>query len=161
MVIDYQKCVLEVLDTAFAEGYTALHEQSIAQGHGFLLVYSITNRSSFTCIPRYHKQIQRVKETSAFLPSYLNVYHNEIPPIMLVGNNFDRFTEREVSTQEGNALARELGCEFIEVSTNHAINIDKAFYDVVRQLRRGREVATHKEQRRPQRLKMFNRHGKK
>jgi GTPase KRas protein len=57
---------------------------------------------------------------------------------MLVGNKSDRVTEREVSTQEGHALARELGCEFVEASAKACINVEKAFYDVVRQLRRQR-----------------------
>lgn len=61
-------------------------------------------------------------------------------PIMLVGNKSDRVTEREVSTQEGHALARDLGCEFVEASAKNYINVEKAFYDVVRQLRRQRQV---------------------
>lgn len=62
-------------------------------------------------------------------------------PIMLVGNKSDRVTEREVSTQEGHALARELGCEFVEASAKNCINVEKAFYDVVRILRRQRQQA--------------------
>lgn len=57
-------------------------------------------------------------------------------PIMLVGNKSDRVTEREVSTQEGHALARELGCEFVEASAKNCINVEKAFFDVVRIIRR-------------------------
>lgn len=63
-------------------------------------------------------------------------------PIMLVGNKSDRVTEREVSTQEGHALARELGCEFVEASAKNCINVEKAFYDVVRILRRQRQQAS-------------------
>ena len=47
--------------------------------------------------------------------------------------------EREVSTQEGHALAKELGCEFVEASAKNCINVEKAFYDVVRQLRRQKQ----------------------
>jgi GTPase KRas protein len=42
--------------------------------------------------------------------------------------------EREVSMQEGHALARELGCKFVEASTKNYINMEKAFYNVVRLL---------------------------
>ena len=55
--------------------------------------------------------------------------------VMLVGNKSDKVTEREVSTQEGHALARELGCEFVEASAKNYINVEKAFYNVVRLLR--------------------------
>ena len=60
-------------------------------------------------------------------------------PVMLVGNKSDRVTEREVSTQEGAALAKEMGCDFVEASAKNCINVEKAFYDVVRALRRGRQ----------------------
>ena len=57
---------------------------------------------------------------------------------MLVGNKCDRVTEREVSTQEGQALAKDLGCDFVEASAKNCVNVEKAFFDVVRQLRRQR-----------------------
>lgn len=136
--------MLEVLDTAGQEEYTALRDQWIRDGEGFVLVYSISSRSSFTRIQRFHNQIQRVKESSSSSPIYPGspispISPSEPVPIMLVGNKCDRVTEREVSTQEGHALARELGCEFVEASAKNCVNVEKAFYDVVRQLRRQRQ----------------------
>ncbi|KAG5996421.1 Ras GTPase ras2 [Claviceps spartinae] len=147
VVIDSQPCMLEVLDTAGQEEYTALRDQWIRDGEGFVLVYSISSRSSFTRIKRFHHQIQRVKESCSSSPSYpgslLSTVNSQMPvPIMLVGNKSDRVTEREVSTQEGHALARELGCEFVEASAKNCINVEKAFYDVVRILRRQRQHAS-------------------
>lgn len=141
--------MLEVLDTAGQEEYTALRDQWIRDGEGFVLVYSISSRSSFTRITRFHNQIQRVKESSSSSPSYPGSPISSISPsapvpIMLVGNKSDRVTEREVSTQEGHALARELGCEFVEASAKNCINVEKAFYDVVRQLRRHRMASNIK-----------------
>lgn len=141
--------MLEVLDTAGQEEYTALRDQWIRDGEGFVLVYSIASRSSFSRIQRFHHQIQRVKEASAASPSYPGsplsaVGGGPAPgnvPIMLVGNKADRVTEREVSTQEGHALARELGCDFVEASAKNCINVEKAFYDVVRLLRRQRQAS--------------------
>ena len=140
--------MLEVLDTAGQEEYTALRDQWIRDGEGFVLVYSISSRSSFSRIKRFHHQIQRVKESSASSPPYPGSplaaasNHSQLPvPVMLVGNKSDRATEREVSTQEGHALARELGCEFVEASAKNCVNVEKAFYDVVRILRRQRQQA--------------------
>ena len=62
--------MLEVLDTAGQEEYTALRDQWIRDGEGFVLVYSISSRSSFSRIKRFHHQIQRVKESCASSPSY-------------------------------------------------------------------------------------------
>lgn len=132
--------MLEVLDTAGQEEYTALRDQWIRDGEGFVLVYSISSRSSFSRIKRFHHQIQRVKESTSSSPPYpgspISAGAQGPVPIMLVGNKSDRVTEREVSTQEGHALARELGCEFVEASAKNCINVEKAFYDVVRILRR-------------------------
>lgn len=145
-VIDDQACMLEVLDTAGQEEYTALRDQWIRDGEGFILVYSVSSRSSFSRIKRFHHQIQRVKESTASSPSYpgspIAAISSSAPvPIMLVGNKSDRVSDREVSTQEGHALARELGCEFVEASAKNCINVEKAFYDVVRILRRQRQAA--------------------
>jgi len=147
VVIDGQSCMLEVLDTAGQEEYTALRDQWIRDGEGFVLVYSISSRSSFTRIQKFHHQIQRVKESSASSPSFPGspisqsmVVNSGNVPVMLVGNKSDRVTEREVSTQEGHALARELGCEFVEASAKNCVNVEKAFYDVVRLLRRQRQL---------------------
>lgn len=138
--------MLEVLDTAGQEEYIALRDQWIRDGEGFVLVYSISSRSSFTRIQKFHSQIQRVKENSvSSSPTYpgspLSASSNGSggpAPVMLVGNKCDRVTEREVSTQEGSALAKELGCDFVEASAKNCVNVEKAFYDVVRQLRRQR-----------------------
>jgi len=58
---------------------------------------------------------------------------------MLVGNKADRAMEREVSAQEGRSLAQELGCLFTESSAKTCQNVELAFYEVVRQIRRQRE----------------------
>lgn len=144
MQIDGQSCMLEVLDTAGQEEYVSLRDQWIRDGEGFVLVYSISSRSSFQRIKKFYNQIQRVKESAAAssptFPGAPNTSSSSFgpAPVMLVGNKCDRVTEREVSTQEGSALARELGCEFVEASAKNCVNVEKAFYDVVRQLRRQR-----------------------
>ena len=143
--------MLEVLDTAGQEEYTALRDQWIRDGEGFVLVYSITSRSSFSRIRKFHSQIQRVKESSSagsptgsYLASPMSptMPGNGQAPVMLVGNKSDRVTEREVSTQEGSALAKEMGCDFVEASAKNCINVEKAFYEVVRSLRRQRQETT-------------------
>jgi len=133
--------MLEVLDTAGQEDYVSLRDQWIRDGEGFVLVYSISSRASFQQLKSFYNQIRRVKEYSGSptFPGSPGGGGGYGPsPIMLVGNKCDRVTEREVSTQEGSSLARELGCEFVEASAKNCVNVEKAFYDVVRQLRRQR-----------------------
>ncbi|KAF4548985.1 Ras-like protein 4 [Elsinoe fawcettii] len=136
--IDGQSCMLEVLDTAGQEDYVSLRDQWIRDGEGFVLVYSISSRASFQQLKSFYNQIRRVKEASGS-PTFAGSPGLGPAPIMLVGNKCDRVTEREVSTQEGSSLARELGCDFVEASAKNCVNVEKAFYDVVRQLRRQRQ----------------------
>ncbi|KAF8243942.1 hypothetical protein K440DRAFT_30706 [Wilcoxina mikolae CBS 423.85] len=46
-VIDDEVALLDVLDTAGQEEYSSMREQYMRTGEGFLLVYSITSRTSF------------------------------------------------------------------------------------------------------------------
>jgi GTPase KRas protein len=75
---------------------------------------------------------------SAFSPLFLlsAAGSARLALVILVGNKSDKVTEQEVLTQEGYALAKELGCEFVEASAKNYINVEKAFYNVVRLLRR-------------------------
>ncbi|KAJ1932517.1 RAS2 protein [Linderina macrospora] len=95
-------------------------------GEGFLLVYSITSRSTFERVERFRDQIIRVKD-------------QDHVPMMLVGNKCDKAQEREVSFQEGQAMARRLGCDFVESSAKTCINVEKAFYTTVRMIRQQRD----------------------
>lgn len=125
--------MLEVLDTAGQEEYTTLRDQWIREGEGFVLVYSITSRSSFTRIRAFYNQIQRAKEDST-----------ESFAIVIVGNKSDRgVDEREVSTQEGEALARELGdVPFFESSAKFNINIETSFLTCAARCKRIRNISS-------------------
>ena len=54
---------------------------------------------------------------------------NPTPRPNPVANNLPR-------TTEGEALARQFGCKFIETSAKSRINVENAFYDLVREIRR-------------------------
>ncbi|KAH8923107.1 small G-protein Ras2 [Atractiella rhizophila] len=137
-VIDGQPCLLEILDTAGQEEYTALRDQWIREGEGFMLVYSITSRATFERIDLFRRQISRVKD-------------NETVPVILVGNKSDRASEREVGREEGMMLARQFGCEFIETSAKTRTNLETAYYNVVRRIRVSRGGQAGAQQKPPRR----------
>ncbi|KAJ1656179.1 RAS1 protein [Dispira simplex] len=122
-VIDEEVAMLDVLDTAGQEEYSAMREQYMRTGEGFLLVYSITSRNSFEEITTFQQQILRVKDKDYF-------------PIIVIGNKCDLDLERQVPTEEGAALAKSFQCEFMETSAKVRINVDEAFYSLVREIRR-------------------------
>jgi GTPase KRas protein len=121
-VIDSETALLDILDTAGQEEYSAMREQYMRSGEGFLLVYSINSRSSFDEIKGFYTQILRVKDRDSF-------------PVVLVGNKSDLENERVVSMNEGMDLAKNMKCQFMETSARYKINVDEAFYALVRAIR--------------------------
>ena len=85
-VIDDEVALLDVLDTAGQEEYSAMREQYMRTGEGFRLVYSITSRQSFEEITTFQQQILRVKDKDYF-------------PMVVVGNKCDLEGERQVTRQ--------------------------------------------------------------
>lgn len=59
---------------------------------------------------------------------------------MLVGNKCDKGYEREVSRDEGAALARSFGCDFLETSAKTSYNVERLFTTLVRLLRQSKQV---------------------
>jgi len=126
-VIDDRVAHLDILDTAGQEEFSAMREQYMRTGEGFLLVFSVTDKSSFEEIPRFHTQILRVKDKEEF-------------PMILVGNKSDLENERTVSTADAQELGRKLKISYLESSAKQRINVDAAFHDLVRSIRRSNEV---------------------
>jgi GTPase KRas protein len=129
VAIDDEVALLDILDTAGQEEYSAMREQYMRTGEGFLLVYSVTERESFNELSTFYQQILRVKDTDDV-------------PILLVGNKSDLTEERAVSFEEGQKLARQFQCEFLETSAKQGINVDQAFHDLVRKIRAKNESIT-------------------
>lgn len=62
VVIDGETCLLDILDTAGQEEYSAMRDQYMRTGEGFLCVFAIDNMKSFEDIESYRGQIRRVKD---------------------------------------------------------------------------------------------------
>ncbi|XP_062586543.1 ras-related protein M-Ras-like [Saccostrea cucullata] len=121
--IDGKPCVLDVLDTAGQEEFSAMREQYMRKGDGFLLVYSVTDAHSFHNIQNFHTQILRVKDRDTY-------------PMILVANKVDLVQQRKVTEEDGKNLATRLNIPYIETSAKDPpINVDLAFHEVVRVIR--------------------------
>jgi small GTP-binding protein len=60
--VDGQACMMDIMDTAGQEEYSALRDNYMKTGEGFLLVYSITNHSTFETTTKLLTSILRLKE---------------------------------------------------------------------------------------------------
>jgi len=120
--IDNEACIIDVLDTAGQEEYAVMRDQYINSGQGFLIVYSVVNRSSFNSLVPLIEQIHNVKEEEHF-------------PMVLVGNKCD-LPNREVSLEEGKAAADKYQIPLFESSAKNRLNIEESFYTLVREIRK-------------------------
>merc|ERR1712002_730993 len=121
--VDGQQCMLEILDTAGTEQFTAMRDLYMKNGQGFLLVYSITAQSTFNDLQDLREQILRVKDTDDV-------------PMILVGNKCDLEDERVVGKDQGQNMARHFNCAFLETSAKMKVNVLEIFFDLVRQINR-------------------------
>mmetsp|Transcript_13018 Transcript_13018/g.33213 ORF Transcript_13018/g.33213 Transcript_13018/m.33213 type:complete len:186 (+) Transcript_13018:273-830(+) len=119
--VDNVQYMLEILDTAGTEQFTAMRDLYMKNGQGFALVYSIIAQSTFNDLPDLREQILRVKDCD-------NV------PMVLVGNKCDLQDQRVITTEQGEALARKFNCTFMESSAKNKINVEAIFHDLVRQI---------------------------
>lgn len=128
MIIDDEACLLDILDTAGQEDYSAMRDQYMRTGQGFLLVYAINNRVSFDEVDtNYYGQILRVKD-------------KDWVPMVLVGNKSDMEDQRQVTTQEGEERAKKYRCPFFETSAKLNSNIQEAFFTLVREIRKANPI---------------------
>jgi len=80
--------------------------------NGYVLVYSISSKSSFDMIKIIRDKI-------------LDFTGLETVPCVIVGNKSDLNIQRQVTTQEGLELAQQWNCPFVETSAKHDENVCK------------------------------------
>jgi len=114
---DGEKCQLDILDTAGQEEY--MRDNYYRLGEGFLIVYSIIERSTFDAASRFYDHILQVKG-------------KEEVPIILVGSKCDLESDRDVPKEEGEALGKKWNCPFYETSSKTRVNVDDVFLALVR-----------------------------
>ncbi|KAG9348112.1 hypothetical protein JZ751_004142 [Albula glossodonta] len=122
VVLDGEEVQIDILDTAGQEDYAAIRDNYFRSGEGFLCVFSITELESFAATADFREQILRVKE-------------DENVPFLLVGNKSDLEDRRQVGVEEAKARAEQWGVSYVETSAKTRANVDKVFFDLMREIR--------------------------
>lgn len=99
-------------DTAGQERFRTITSAYYRGADGIIMVYDVTHKESFEHVREWLQEVEK--------------YANDNTVKLLVGNKSDR-RDRVVSTEEGEALAAELGVPFIETSALSADNVEQAF----------------------------------
>ncbi|KAB8957771.1 hypothetical protein FH972_026859 [Carpinus fangiana] len=122
LTIGDTKLMLKIWDTVGQEKFRTLTQSFYRGADGIILVYDITNRSSFTAISDFWAKEVGLRT------------NNPDCVMMLVGNKFDMYSERDVSQEEGIELAKGLECSFFESSIEFKESVKQCFVTLALQI---------------------------
>jgi len=108
-----KKIKLQIWDTAGQERFQTITTSYYRGAMGIMLVYDITQSSSFGNINKWLRNIED--------------HATDNVAKLILGNKCDMEARRVVPTEQGEQLAKSKGLKFLETSAKANINIDKAF----------------------------------
>ena len=112
-----QNIKLQIWDTAGQEKYKGLIPSYVRNSSIVFLIYDISVKTSFDNIPKWISFIRSIENTT----------------LVLCGNKID-LDKREVTKEQGEALAQKEGIAFYEISAKSGEVIKNMFYNAVSDL---------------------------
>ena len=120
MQINNKNYQLLLFDTAGQERYKSIALNVVKDAHGILLMYDITDKTTFDSIPNWIQNIKDLKGDDF--------------PLILLGNKNDLEEERKISKEEGQKFADEIGIQFFETSNKTGINIQESGLALIKKI---------------------------
>lgn len=111
--LENREAKIQIWDTAGQERFRAISRSIYHGAKGAMVVYDVTNQSSFDAIPTW------IQELRVFAPATCCIF--------LIGNKCDLEHLRVVKKEDADRFARENGLSFLETSALERTNVDKAF----------------------------------
>ncbi|KAJ6865059.1 ras-related protein RABC2a-like isoform X1 [Populus alba x Populus x berolinensis] len=118
LTVGGKRLKLTIWDTAGQERFRTLTSSYYRNAQGIVLVYDVTRRETFTNLSDVWG-----KEVELFST-------NQDCVKMLVGNKVDKESGRDVTKDEGMALAKQHGCLFLECSAKTRENVEQCFEEL-------------------------------
>ncbi|ORY35950.1 ras-domain-containing protein, partial [Rhizoclosmatium globosum] len=124
VAIDQKVCLLTITDTAGQEEYIALRDSALRSGDGFLVVFSVMDRTSFGEVRGSFNELNECRRV-------------QDQAIVVCGNKCEGSQEGwEVQWSEVEALMRELGVQCMQTSAKEDVGVVEAFTELIREIRR-------------------------
>ena len=121
VTLDNGKTVkVQLWDTAGQERFRTIAKSYYKGAHGIILIYDVTNRKTYDNIKKWLNQIR--DEAS-----------NRIS-IILVANKIDCEDTRQVTKEEGEALAKASNLPIFEASAKDSINVNESFQFLIEKI---------------------------
>lgn len=120
ITVNNKQVKLMIYDSAGHERYRGLAKNQLHTTKGILIVYDVTERSSFDALNFWLKSYKDNAESGSVC--------------LVIGNKIDLNDKRVVSTEEGKNIAQMYGVHFIETSAKDAINVEEAFVNVAKEI---------------------------
>ncbi|XP_064871543.1 ras-related protein Rab-26-like [Oncorhynchus nerka] len=119
--IDRLKVKLQIWDTAGQERFRSVTHAYYRDANALLLLYDVTNRTSFDNIKAWLTEIHDYAQQDVVL--------------MLLGNKADATQQRVVKREDGERLAKEFGVPYMETSAKSGLNVELSFTAVAKELK--------------------------
>jgi small GTP-binding protein len=116
VVVDNQKILLSIWDTAGQEKYRSMLSSFFRGCRAAILVYDITSEHSFRSLDYWLGQVREIG--------------GEAVKFLLVGNKADLDSNRKVSQKAGLEMARNNNMLFMETSCVSSYNVERAFQEI-------------------------------
>ena len=119
---------VELWDTAGQERLRSIPKKYYSKGDGFLLLYDVTNASTFEDVTGWIKDIREARGT--FDTNGVNNTKTSNEVLFLIGNKIDETKKRIVKKEDAKNLAEKYGVSYFEVSCKDGVNV----YEVLSKL---------------------------
>jgi len=132
--IENENCLLEVNEEVGQEEFTQMTSSWPKPKRGHIFMYSITSRRSFEEADIYKEKLRRIEMLTEKGPH----------PLVLCGHKSDLESDRVVTFDEGMKKALEWEVPFFETSAKRGINVEEAFFTLVREIKRIEAPPSHR-----------------
>jgi len=117
IIVDDQKIILDIWDTAGQEKYKSLTKYFYKDSKIAIMVYDISEKSTFD-------------ELKNFWLGQIQEYGAKDTIFWVIGNKSDLYIQEEVSENEGKQFAESIGASFKQTSAKNNLGIKDLFQEI-------------------------------